>query len=1218
MVIKSEDILSARSKLLKQLRSEMLGPGSEYSLPDDEHEIITDLPEIRYSTGILFPQKNKMRADNNEISKELVIIQTDEDEIYEEAENSRVALAKRENKSYRDINKGDLDPETDSLDEDVALSSQNMPSSMGMTFMVNKNPEKISIFVCFGTYKNVLVENCKIPFDRGMDYEIPNKIKQIVQYSKQDKSISLLQRLTRKQVNEIDKSEEIEDGSLIDALYRISNQFEKGFVREPHEDIVKIEFGDASMAESLSICGTSLKLVVLKKKTSNGLYALTTLLVNTSTGNYNGLNSIFQPYICMRTADNPELKLETYVNKNYGNEEDEEELSLQLLYRDKKVYATGHGVSVNWEVDNTGKGSVFTEYMPLQEVPQVEFEINDPDVKAKTLYMKYLSDLDGADKKEKLKDLYTLAKSYKEWIEKISKRASLLSGKMRETAMLHIHECQIASNRMYEGIKILEQNDSAYMAFELSNRAMFMQRIHLDLQKEDHYPGDTVLQQKMKDLNYYHIDETEYKWRPFQLAFLLMSLKSMVDETCEDRDLVDLIWFPTGGGKTEAYLGLTAFTIFFRRLNNNKGSYGTTVIMRYTLRLLAAQQFVRAGTLICACEAIRQEFHPKNNKKIRGFNRNFKSKYPIYELGEEEISIGLWIGSSHTPNKNSEAATFISQLQKATKNDLKEIKEKNNKFQILKCPWCGTKLTREIDSTTHKVVGKWGYQMKEETSFIMYCPQEGCIFGEKLPFQVVDEELYKNPPTLLFGTVDKFAMLPWKKEVGSFFASSSNNQTPELIIQDELHLISGPLGTMVGLYETAIDVLCSAKGVKPKIIASTATIRRAQEQCSNLYNRKVKQFPPAGIDADDSFFSREATLDDKLGRFYVGLMPSGKTKAMMEIRTIAAILQRVYMLDLPEEIKDKFWTLAVYFNSLRDLSKCTNLVEDDVKDFMRRMAQRFGKRNELARPIGSAKELTSRISTSELNETLEKLEHLEYSAENVGNKKYAINVLLASNMISVGVDVSRLNIMLLVGQPKSTSEYIQASSRIGRTYPGTAIVLYDGSKSRDRSHYEQFRSYHESFYRFVEPTGITPFSKPARERALHAVMITLMRHMYGLSNDQDVKYFSKDIDELQYIKEAILNRMSEINGRSALKIEQEIKETEKEMEEFWEEWQDKINRIGDEEFFYGDKYIMSIPPNDVKRLIKVFGSEARDSAKETLTSMRNVDQSVSAGMIIWE
>lgn len=545
------------------------------------------------------------------------------------------------------------------------------------------------------------------------------------------------------------------------------------------------------------------------------------------------------------------------------------------------------------------------------------------------------------------------------------------------------------------------------------------------------------------------------------------------------------------------------------------------------------------------------------------------------------------------------------------------MKDKHNKFQILKCPWCGTKLVKDIDPSTGNLIGQWGYLMLNEKRFRMYCRQEGCEFESALPIQVVDEELYENPPTLLFGTVDKFAMLPWKNDAGSFFATSSHNRTPELIIQDELHLISGPLGTIIGLYETAIDALCSSNGLKPKIIASTATIRRAKDQISSLYNREVKQFPSPGIDANDSFFAYEADKNEKPGRQYVGIMPSGKTKAMMEVRTIAAILQRVHMMNLPYEVKDKFWTLAVYFNSLRDLSKCMTLVDDDVKDFIRRTAQRFGRRNS-ARPIGSADELTSRISTSQLNETLEKLEQLEYSKSNQEEKKYPINVLLATNMISVGVDVARLNVMLLVGQPKLTSEYIQASSRIGRTYPGVAFTLYDGAKSRDRSHYEQFRAYHESFYKYVEPTGVTPFSKPARDRALHAIMVSLMRHKYGISRDIDAAMFAKDMDGIKDIEHYILNRIREINDRSEFDFADETDEILNEMSKFWSDWQLKVEITEGKNFFYGDRYIVSEPPSDSKRLMKVFGQETSDAAKETLTSMRNVDRSVRAGLIIWE
>ncbi|NLK73318.1 MAG: helicase, partial [Clostridiales bacterium] len=699
--------------------------------------------------------------------------------------------------------------------------------------------------------------------------------------------------------------------------------------------------------------------------------------------------------------------------------------------------------------------------------------IRDKLFNKKCLSMKFLSYLDNTDKETKLRMIASLIESYSAWISKLEKQAMELEPDFQETADRHINECKETLKRMKDGLDLLRENSIVYNAFALANRAMFMQRIHSETQSKDKYPGDETLQNEMVSLNYYNIGE-KYFWRPFQLAFIIMSIKSIVDPESNDRDLVDLIWFPTGGGKTEAYLGLTAFTIFFRRLSFPKTASGTAVIMRYTLRLLAAQQFVRASTLICACEVIRKDCE-------------MTKKYPVYPLGKDRITIGLWIGGQHTPNRNSEAKANWNKLVQATVTDLRDIKDKHNKFQILKCPWCGTKLIKDV-SPDKRLIGQWGYLFRNG-HFYMACPQEGCQFEDSLPIQVVDEELYEDPPTLLFGTVDKFAMLPWKQEAGSFFAVNSKNRAPELIIQDELHLISGPLGTIAGLYEVAIDSLCSRKGIKPKIVASTATIRRAKEQCAALYNRMVRQFPPAGLDAEDSFFAREADLNEKPGRMYMGIMPSGKTKAMMEARVIAAILQRVYMMDLPYNIKDKFWTLVVYFNSLRDLGKCSTIVDDDVKDFIRRIAFRFGTKKGI-RQIGAANELTSRVTTSHLNETLEKLERLEYSKENQENKRYPINVLLATNMISVGVDVARLNIMLIVGQPKLTSEYIQASSRIGRSFPGIALTLYDGAKSRDRSHYEQFKAYHESFYKYVEPTVVTPFAKPARDRALHAVIVS--------------------------------------------------------------------------------------------------------------------------------
>lgn len=1204
----NNELLKARDILINEVRKELLGPGSEYSIPDDNHEIITDLPEVRYSVGILFPQENRLGADNDEpVQVKANSIEESEEELHEYMEQS----VPSDINTGADISYGENaseDNDISTLDEEIILSAQNLPSSMGFTFFINNNVKELMFNVEFGTYRKTELHDCMLPFTPGLEnYEIPLQFQQYVIYDREKKLLKLKAPLSRKTVFRIYETDKIIDDYLKDCLFRLCSQFARGgHIREPHLLEVVVSFDGKDYLDILNLDGLEVKLTILKKALKNNIFSITVMLVNTSRGAYNGTNSIFQPKILVSSEKN-NIEFCEYSQMPSYVVQDDEEKSLSLLYRNKRVYATGHGTAVDWNINIDGKGSLWNDFLPISVVPQINFEINDETINQKAFSMKYLSDLEVTDKKTKIAAMRSLLDSYSMWINDIKKATDDLIPQYRFCALKHIKKCIESAERMYKGLSILENNELAYNAFLLANRSMFMQRIHSKIQSIDNYPNSKELQDEMTKLNYnnaekYYDNGKEPAWRPFQLAFILLTIRSIVESECHERDIVDLIWFPTGGGKTEAYLGLTAFSIFFRRLAYPDTSDGTTVIMRYTLRLLAAQQFVRAGTLICACEAIREDCEKTK-------------KYPVYPLGSQKITIGLWIGGQHTPNKNSDAKEKWNKLNKATIKDLRDNKDRFNKFQILKCPWCGTKLVKDTDTNGRMLLGQWGYFFSGN-HFYMACPQEGCQFEGRLPIQIVDEELYSNPPTLLFGTVDKFAMLPWKNEVGSFFATDSSKRSPELIIQDELHLISGPLGTIVGLYETAIDALCSSKGVKPKIIASTATIRRAKEQCSALYNREVQQFPASGIDAEDSYFAREAKSDEKPGRLYLGIMPAGKTKAMMEVRAIAAILQRVHMMDVPYKVKDKFWTLAVYFNSLRDLGKCSTLIDDDVKDFIRRTAYRFGTRKGV-RQIGSASELTSRVSTSQLNETLEKLEHLEYSKENQDEKKYPINVLLATNMISVGVDVARLNIMLLVGQPKLTSEYIQASSRIGRTYPGVAFTLYDGAKSRDRSHYEQFKAYHESFYKYVEPTGVTPFSKPARDRALHAVMVSMMRHKYGLSNDSDAVYFSTDMEGVEKIQDYILARIKEINSRSDYSLTDETESIKNEMIQFWNEWQERIDLAGGKNFYYGDRYMVTPPSGDAKRLIKVFGGGGTDPSKETLMSMRNVDKSVAANILVW-
>ena len=1225
MALDKKEMLKTRDEFIELIKKELLGPGSEVSIPDAEHELITTPPEKRYSIGILFPRNNKMNADNNDADR----IEEESDNGVTSEEDSTVTdngNGEYKTKSFSDNEeeqKGQIDDDPDSedrMDEEVSLAAQNMPSSFGITFLVNGNTDRINLSLKYGTYRGAILRDCKIPFKpvNPDDWTVPEEISSYIGYNREEHYLFMNAVFNRARVTEIKNQDKLgsDEDHLIDNMYKLSNQMKSGYVREPHEyNDISIIFGDSDYVNHVkNLESDLLNITALRRKMDNGCTSVTIMVVNEKQGYPNGTNCVFQPRIEI-SSENNDFTFVEYAGATDFNILDDEEQSLELQYRNKHVYGTGLGTAVDWKINVKGEGSIYNEFFPQKEVPSMEFGI-DPKygVPAKTLSMKYLSDLDKTDKEKKLDDLRCFVKAYSDWIDDITGRIQQLEEKYRAIAGKNILGCREACDRMSRGIEVLCNNQNAWDSFCLANRAMFMQRVQLNIQKKwpASFPDEMELSDALRKTDYYTADREypndRYAWRPFQLAFMLLDVVSVTDDTSKDRSLVDLIWFPTGGGKTEAYLGLTAMTIFYRRFVYPDSSDGTTVIMRYTLRLLAAQQFTRASTLICACEYIRRDCEAR------------RSRYPSYTLGKKPITIGLWIGGEHTPNKNKAAGDCLKNLQNATTYNLEYAKEKYNKFQVLKCPWCGTRLVKE-KTDSKKIRGEFGYQMRSGNRFRLFCTRQACDFSRELPVQIVDEELYRDPPTLLFGTVDKFAMLPWNGEIGNFFAVENNNRAPELIIQDELHLISGPLGTIVGLYESAIDALCRKKGSITKIVASTATIRRAVEQCAALYDRDVRQFPHPALDAEDSFFARESKIDYTngiYGRKYIGLMPSGKTKAMMEIRSIAALLQKAKDMDIPDDIRDKFWTVTAYYNSLKDLGKASTMVDDDVKDFMKRMCFRLKSSSDV-RSIGTADELTSRLTTTELNRTLDKLEKMEYSAENIKNRVFPANIVLATNMISVGIDVARLNVMLLVGQPKLTSEYIQASSRVGREYPGVAFVMYDGGKSRDRSHYEQIRSYHESFYKYVEPTGATPFSGPSRKRALHAVLIAYLRLSdSSLKLDNFAVNFCKDKyqAEIDNITKFIIKRCKSVNYRVNPDMDDDSELVRQEVADILEKWQ-KLAEESNGIFFYGDKFMVKNPDGPGHRLLKTFGTYKADPAFETMTSMRNVDVMVPGSIIEW-
>lgn len=1177
------DYVKARDKIFESIRAEMIGPGSEDIGPDIKYEVLSDSPLKRYSSAILYPMGEQQRKENDE--KHDIYNNLEEESNLEDNVNTDDEPddgKQKDRKNHVNYQKGELEND---LDEQISMANQFLPSAMGFTFFIKGKTDEIYIRVNCARYRYSTYQDCCVL------YEGPDDIfeSQLGDYIYKDgNKLKLKCNINYEDINKLKGLEFISNNyELINALYKLAGQCtdkeikKYGYVRVPldFENPVKITVPDNSYERlSLKEC---IDISVYSRSYGRDVTSITLMVINSKEGSPSVENTLFQPELYIRSQDNPNLTFTEYLSgrpRNMKNSNDDEDESIILLYRNKKIYATGHGVAVHYNIDSdTGIGEIHTDFMPEYEVPRSNFDIEEiKNISDRLLSMKNLCDKSDLDRRDKINLLEQFTDAYEKWLGSLENELNSLDEKFRNAANRHIKDSKTCLCRIKDGIKLLDTDDDVYTAFSLMNRAMMMQRVHSG--KKERFPDDSNI--PFERIDYSKVKDEDASWRSFQLAFILMCLRSMRSPDSEDRDIVDLIWVPTGGGKTEAYLGLTAYTIFLRRLLNLSDSGGTTIIMRYTLRLLAAQQFIRASILICACEVIRRQKE--------------------YKLGNEEISIGLWIGSTSTPNKNTEAKQCINELAKAYLNDLSEKKGKYNKFQLLKCPWCGTKLIKEVDGK--KTKGMWGYRYSNGKT-IMCCTEEECEFYDHLPIHVVDDEVYRNLPTLLFSTVDKFAMMTWRKEVSKFFALDyqNKNKSPELIIQDELHLISGPLGTIVGLYETAIDAMCSHKGIKPKIISSTATIRRAGEQCKGLYTREVKQFPPPGLNAENSFFIREISTKKAPGRMYTGIMASGKTQTTLEIRLMAAILQKIYLMDLPREIKDKYWTLVGYFNSIRELGKGSTLVDDDIKDAMRRLATRLANRYK-TRPVFSADELTSRVPSNLITKTLERLE-VELSENNIKNKIYPVNVLLASNMISVGVDVSRLSLMTIVGQPKLTSEYIQASSRIGRKYPGLVFTVYDGAKSRDRSHYEQFYSYHESFYRFVEPTSVTPFSDQARERALHAVLISMIRHILGLNSETGASELPRRLEDLNSIKENIIQRACDVDSNVRGEVLSEL-------EVFIEEWYDKIDSLIDNELL-----TYSVP--DKKHLIRPYSKNDGTNARQTLQSMRNVDSESGVSILVF-
>lgn len=965
------------------------------------------------------------------------------------------------------------------------------------------------------------------------------------------------------------------------------------YTRIPMKETVRVVFADFTRTNDYPlVCDSNVHVHVSRIPLKGGYSLVTAYVVNKRKNPANSTERLmFQVELKAHAEDGRPVFIAEHICREILAAD-------EFYFAQRPILGRGRGCAAVWDKPVNGKTtSISTAFIPEYEFPGVSAALDGFD----QYYFSTLTMSKKAKKDETIGKLKTLADSYDSWITKtLSGSKQMEDQAFRERiGNTVIGRCQDALRRIREGIHIIETDDTAFEAFCFMNCVIFLQNSIKNYAKK-HGTDEVVcsftdfIRQKGKSSN--------FGWRPFQIAFILMNLAGIVNPEHPDREIVDLLYFPTGGGKTEAYLGLMAFAIANRRLRATEDSEynldgGVTVMLRYTLRLLTTQQRDRITKMVVAAEKIRRQAYPR--------------------FGTEPISIGFWVGGGVTPNKFEE---FIEKPDRP--QDARSAVNHVCK-QLLTCPFCGKPLKEEnfyIDT--------------DRKTIEIYCSDRDCEFYKyrdgryPIPVYLVDEEIYSKCPTIILSTVDKFARLPWDVNTNALFGRVNrkcsrdgyvaigaehgrHNRTetlptstltdirpflpPELIIQDELHLITGPLGTVYGAYETIIEDMCTHDGIRPKYVVSTATIKNAEEQTRCLYARKnTTQFPPNGFEIGDSFFIREIPVDDNPFRKYVGICAPGQSMKNALLWIYAIILQAAYTYSLQEEYRDvidPYYTLVGYFNSIRELGGAVRLLQDDIPKRIHRIKRKYGLEKE--RYLYRNEEITSRMASFRIPE---KLSQLETTFE----KKGCLDTAIATNMIAVGMDVDRLGLMAVTGQPKQNSEYIQATSRIGRSHPGLVVTLYNAYRPRDLSHYENFTGYHVQLYRFVEGTTATPFSARARDRVLHALVISAIRLNYPqMANNPDAAAIVSLTDEqIATVRKMIIDRLNIVKPSA-------IADAEDEINQFIEWWKLRASRTDKPLRYYvvgTDRY---------NRLMNPYDKPHEEDEKATLQSMREVESSAN-------
>lgn len=1170
-----------------------MGPREE---EEEFWELRGDKPTSRYISGVLYPKQTKLDADT---------------------QLTDTVQGENEDEEEEPINQ-DTSP--------FAIATGTQPSSLGIT--------------------------CCVPIDTKLiDVEV-----NFAKYDKQERKMSPKKNKKTK----TDKAEEKIDESSPEESMEIG--WKRRGINVPFTINTEILSGDKDIQDEHA------KIIYKIKKKPDNIY-LTIYLVNTRTSiigidHYTTSDEcIFQPEIKLMKSEVSEANSIFYTmkhHKEFSIEKEFEEQQFDLLFRDKNYFAVGHNCSVDWEKDKINAQSVNwvkTTFVPQYNVDTIEPRKAESNTLSKSLQLATLKSVKDFSEYKKL--LSPIVLEYEKWIDELENQTESIPKDFvdNDVTSYQIKNCREAKSRIQEGIELISTDKIAGEAFRFANNAMHDQMIYSRWAKENIKKGG----KEMADSPPF----TEYEqnrpptWYVFQIAFILLNLKSFVEPKSNDREIVDLLWFPTGGGKTEAYLGIIAFLLAMRRLeiDPQRTNDGVHVIMRYTYRLLTIQQFHRAAALMCSCEYIRQ---------------NNPTKW-----GTEPFRVGLFVGNDTTPNS----------LKTAIKNKDLDV-DKENPVQIINCPRCGKELNGKYD---YKVVSS-------PRRMAIKCNNVNCFFGNPnnhesyLPVVFIDDDIISTLPSLLIGTVDKFARLAWDSKFAALFgkvrevcqkhgwkpatAKPGNNPNdvckhasdpsknekvinidyltpPELIIQDELHLITGPLGTLTGLYETIVEDLCLSKeGIKPKIIASTATIKNSENQIKWLFARESsKIFPPQAFDFGETYFSKVIHSSEKMGRIHLGICSTSAGGFTGDARIASVVLRKIrYILEnkdnefnyTSDEI-DPYYTLVSYYNTIKNVGSALRYYEDTVPPYMGTISKNHEKNGSLNKHSLQLAELTGRLDASDIPEIFKELE-IGLSKEmctcdeskriqltetttvcNTCKKQFKrpLDALLCTNMLSVGVDIQRLSLMIINNQPKHTSEYIQASGRIGRSEnaPGLVITNYRYMAARDLSIFENFDQFHSMYHKEVEPGTLTPFAGRARETALFGVLVALIRNHSSRANG--CHSVATDPSRFLQTNTHVIDLYDKIKKRLEARVDlvdpNEKDDTIRDFDKCRDDWLKYATKYGDQIKYKRNYYeFASRPPDNIRFLLKTIGDTDPPTyeGKQIPVSMRQTDGNVKTYYVL--